>query len=220
MGKVGKHGTGKRGPEERKDGTGGTPGDTPGVGRGADGRGQGAQGETGEDVQGDGKSLGKALRLEPPTRDPIPDGPPKPKRGRGAPSKAERAEREAADRAAAAAALEQEAQFLIPLLVGFVVLPFDAIAVRRGNHWKLSPAERDAFTEATARIAVKYLPAFLLNYKEELAFLLILGGIVTCRIQKDTELDADRSRQLRGDGNPGERQNDASEAPSRSPHAG
>jgi hypothetical protein len=116
--------------------------------------------------------------------------------------------------------MEQEAQFLVPLLTGFVVLPFDAIAVRRGDHWKLSPAERDAFTEAVARIAAKYLPSFLLQYKEELAFLLILGGIVTCRIQKDTELDADRSRQLRSDGNPGVGENDVGKTASRSPHAG
>lgn len=171
----------------------------------------------GEPVRADANG-GK--QVAPPTRDPLPDGPPSPKRKTGRPSKIEKAAEEKAQLEAEVAQRETEATELAAIAGEALAIPFRLLAERRGEHWALSDTEKGQFSLAVSRIVVKYLPGFLLKYKEEAAFILISVAIFAPRLGKDKQLAAERSGTVRGDGHPRLREDDAGESHRRPAVAG
>lgn len=89
------------------------------------------------------------------------------------------------------AAVEPEVLFdpaLVSLLVG---IPFDLLAARRGEHWRLSDGEKDAIVPVLGRVLDKYLPSALGRFGDELALLTVLSIVVVPRIQRDAQIEAD-----------------------------
>jgi hypothetical protein len=102
-------------------------------------------------------------------------------------------------------------------------IPFDMLADWRGEHWRLTPKQGGDLSLAVCRVVVKYLPGFLMKYKEEFALIFVSAAIIGPRIVKDRELAAERQAGIgtvRGDGDPGERENDVSQAAGRNRLAG
>ena len=197
-------------------------------GHGPDGGGQGVDGEADKDGhkdRGSRRPLDEAVRpavvTSLPTPDPLPAGPPKPKKDKGGrPTKASIAENEREELAAATRQREAESKELAPLLSEILTCPFDVVAARRGDHWKLTSKERDQFSLATSRLCVKYLPGFFLRFKEEAMFLLLGVAIIMPRIREDRELARERDGMPRGDRNPGERQDNAGQVSPRAAGVG
>ena len=219
-GKGAKGGRKGSGPKDGKAERGRNPRGSAGDGGKSDSGAQDAVGTASKDSGEDRRPVGPALRLDPPTRDPIPDGPPQPKAKRGAPSKADKAERERVATQELVAQREMDAKSLVPYVGPLLAWPFEAMADKRGEHWRLQDKKRDELSFAALCVLLKYLPGFLLMYKEELMLLVVVGTIVAPRVAKDKELAADRSRKLRGDGDSGQRKDDTRKEAGRNPLAG
>jgi hypothetical protein len=72
-------------------------------------------------------------------------------------------------------------------------MPFDFIAARNGEHWKLTPAERAALVPVATRVANKYSPALLAKWADEAALATVLVVIIFQRVQVDNELKAKKA---------------------------
>ncbi len=237
---------GKREKDGRPDGGGGESPRTAEAGRGASGQARRVRGRASGKGQGSDRTAGQdgkdavrpgegAVRSEgndgtpgvgPPTPDPLPEGPPPSLKRRskgGRPSNEQRAADEKAQLATDSAEREREAQEISILASAALSLPFDFVAARRGDHWKLSDTERDQFGLAVSRVLVKWLPGLLLRFKDEAALVIVTAMIFVKRVREDQRLASEREREperkpetgsgaLRGDGLPGERKNDLSEA--------
>ena len=64
-------------------------------------------------------------------------------------------------------------------------MPFDFIAARNGDHWKLTPAEKAALVPVATRVANKYSPALLAKWADEAALATVLVVILYKRLQVD-----------------------------------
>ena len=69
----------------------------------------------------------------------------------------------------------------------FLAVPFDFIAARKGEHWKLSPEESAALVPLACKVANKYAPAMLARWADELALAAIAGMILLKRVNHDAE---------------------------------
>lgn len=83
---------------------------------------------------------------------------------------------------------EKEQQFAIVLTQAFdnlVTFPFDFLAERRGDFWRLSIDEKKSLSQATQGIANKYIPNILEKWSDELFFLVVLSVILYPRTLED-----------------------------------
>lgn len=80
----------------------------------------------------------------------------------------------------------------LPELVSW---PFDVVAARRGEHWKISTDEKRRLSNALAPVVNKYLPDWLTKYPEELVLGVVVLMIVGPRYKKDKEIEAKNERE-------------------------
>jgi len=64
---------------------------------------------------------------------------------------------------------------------------FDAVADRRGEHWKLSDDESERMADAYAALGQKYVPYMLAEHTVELTAVVVTGTIVLPRLQTDKD---------------------------------
>ena len=69
----------------------------------------------------------------------------------------------------------------------FLQVPFDFIAARKGEHWKLSPEELAALAPVAVKVSNKYAPELMKRWADELALSVILGMIFLKRVNLDTK---------------------------------
>jgi len=82
---------------------------------------------------------------------------------------------------------EEDVQ-LDPRVFGpLVAFPFDYVAARRGDHWKLAPEERTMLADLTASVASKYMGTLAARYGAELALATAIVTIVGARIMLDAQ---------------------------------
>jgi hypothetical protein len=73
--------------------------------------------------------------------------------------------------------------------IGSIIeLPFDYLAKRQGEHWKLSPEEKKKLAVLSNKISSKYLPLWLERYADEVSLILTVGTIVYPRYLMTQEL--------------------------------
>lgn len=72
-------------------------------------------------------------------------------------------------------------------------MPFDFIAARNGDHWKLTPAEKAALVPVATRVANKYSPALLAKWADEAALATVLIVILYQRVQVDDAIKAKKA---------------------------
>ncbi len=152
--------------------------------------------------------------------DPIKEGPPVKKRGRGAPSKIEKDAKALADAEKIAADRERDAKILVPYVKPLFAWPFEVMADKRGDHWRLTDENQDKLSYAGLVVLLKYLPGFMIQFKEEIMLLVVAGTIIATRVAEDKKLAASRSAKLRGDGDSGVGKDDPREEAGRNPLAG
>lgn len=70
-------------------------------------------------------------------------------------------------------------------------MPFDFIAARKGEHWKLSPEELAAVAPLAAKVANKYAPAILARWADEIALVSVFGIILIKRVNVDNAKSAE-----------------------------
>lgn len=69
-----------------------------------------------------------------------------------------------------------------------LAIPFDYIAARKGDHWKLSPEEKAALSPVTAKVLNKYAPTILSRWADEVALATVLSLVVIKRTNIDKEI--------------------------------
>ena len=74
-----------------------------------------------------------------------------------------------------------------------LAMPFDYIAARKGDHWKLSPEEKAALVPVATRVANKYSPALLAQWADEAALAVVLLVVIVKRTRMDHELEAKKA---------------------------
>jgi hypothetical protein len=160
--------------------------------------GGGEEGEEGRAVSG---------VLVPPTEDPLKtEAEPQPKK-KGRRSRAEiraqQARDEEAERVREAAELarlkkerEEQAAELAPVLAEIVAWPFDVVANRRGEYWRLEDDEKTKLALALSRVSCKYVPTFLARFEEEVALVIAAFTVVSVRVRKDIAENARKSPAL------------------------
>jgi hypothetical protein len=152
-----------------------------------------------------GLSQGAPEEGKPPIADPLAEGPDAAKRrpGQRGPDKGVRktkAEREQEQRARDKADLEVTAKMWAGDIRDIVGLPFEAVAARRGDHWKLSDDEKDRFALALSRVGAKHFPALLERFGEELSLGICFASLLYVRIKTDAaNIAAAKARQVSGE---------------------
>lgn len=73
--------------------------------------------------------------------------------------------------------------------------PFNYLANRRGEHWKLTKGESEQLGALTNRVAVKYSPEWLSAFGDEIALATLLGLVLLPRMQIDS-LEREKAEQL------------------------
>lgn len=72
--------------------------------------------------------------------------------------------------------------------IGMILaLPFDFMAARQGEHWRLSADEKKMIAPVAARVANKWVPAALAKFTDEIALISVLVMIVGKRARIDAE---------------------------------
>lgn len=140
---------------------------------------------------------------KPPIPDPLKDSPPtvetEPlgKKKTGRPRKADlEAKRQAEiDAAEAKKQADMICAAVADALPELVSWPFDVVAARRGEHWKISTDEKRRLSNALAPVVNKYLPDWLTKYPEELILAVVTLMIVGPRYKKDKEIEAKNERE-------------------------
>lgn len=174
------------------------------LGPGALLEGDGGAGGKGASPGVGGESAGEPGRLDaglsqaaekPPIADPLAEGPTPGKRrsGERGPDKGPRktkAEREQEERKRDKADLEVTAKMWAGDIQDVVGLPFEAIAARRGAHWKLTDEEKARFALALSRVGAKHFPALLDRFGEELSLAICFGALLYGRIKADAAIIA------------------------------
>lgn len=124
------------------------------------------------------------LRSEVVERGNAEDAPPKKKRGR--PSNAERLARGETIGSTPRKVAEPRPDFLpVETVVAMVALPFDLIAKRKGEHWKLSEEESKQIGTLTAKVLTKNVPEWLDKWGDEIALATVLGMAIVGRYMID-----------------------------------
>lgn len=163
-----------------------------------------AQGEGGSAHAEDSGTVEGRRRLvdgrEPPTPDPLKDGPPAKKPRRGRKSDAEKAQEAVDTIQAEKAARRARASQYVPAVVELVAWPFDVVAARRGAFWKLTPQESQRLAMSLSVVVEKWLPDFMLRFEEEIALGIILGAVLIGRVREDNVRETERAK-LRARGN-------------------
>lgn len=143
------------------------------------------------------------------------DGPPEKKPRRGRKSKAEKAQEEESAIVADKALRKQRAAQYAPAVEELLAWPFDIVAARRGEFWKLSPDEKKRLALALAVVMEKWLPDFMLKYEEEIVLAVLLSGVVIGRLREDERRNPKVVKRPRDNGTSEEREDYAS---AKNPH--
>ena len=176
---------------------GGSSGAEGGKGRARQGESGGGASSIGSKREGEGREpkrrLGRsAVKETPPTPDPLSDTPPSGKKRTGRKSNAQKAVEEAALRKRERAQLEEGAKILAPYIEGVLPIPFDIIAKKRGEHWKLKSSETEKVSFALAIIIEKHMPDFMFAWQDEIMLAVLLGGVVAGRLSIDAKAKEER----------------------------
>jgi len=86
---------------------------------------------------------------------------------------------------------EKEQKFALVITQAFsnlVKFPFDFLADRRGDFWRLKPAEEQSLVLATQGIAEKYIPDIIEAWSDELFFLITFSVIIYPRVMEDLKV--------------------------------
>lgn len=148
----------------------------------------------------------------PPTPDPLQDGPPEKKSRRGRKSKVEKAQEEIDALQLAKVERKQRAAQYAPAVEELLAWPFDVVAARRGDFWKLTPDEKKRLALSVAVVMEKWLPDFMLKYEEEIVLAVLLSGVVIGRLREDERRNPKVVKRPRDNGTSKEREDDASSA--------
>lgn len=77
-------------------------------------------------------------------------------------------------------------------LPGLLDMPFNAVAAKRGEHWKLDPKTRDALAGSLKGMMFDYLPLNLAKHMNALVFGTVLVAAVSSRYVEDVKLTRER----------------------------
>lgn len=78
---------------------------------------------------------------------------------------------------------------LDPAIVGMILdLPFGMLARARGDHWKLTDADKAMVCPPLAAVLDKYLPGAMGKFGPEIALLICTAAIIMPRMQTDAEI--------------------------------
>jgi hypothetical protein len=80
---------------------------------------------------------------------------------------------------------------LIPVetVIEIVALPFELIANRKGNHWRLQKQEKEQIGILANKVLNKYAPSWFAQYGEEIALATVLGMVLVVRVMEDIKLN-------------------------------
>lgn len=70
----------------------------------------------------------------------------------------------------------------------FIEFPFDYLAKRYGDFWKLSSDEKKKLTDLSNKVASKYLPLWLEQYADEIGLVVTFGIVIYPRYLMTKEL--------------------------------
>lgn len=200
----------------RKVQSAGKAGETGSVKRGADGGPGGNKGGASGDEETAGKGgPGGSLVEHPPTKDPLQKDSPPPSTGGKGKNKGGRPNKEAAAEKEALLVKEQKAEWLrkakenTPLVSELLCQLFDAIAERKGEHWKLKSKESERMATTLGVVVEKWLPDAAKRYEEEIALGMVVGTacVVRLRIDRDERAHRESQRSPRDNGDQTLRQN-------------
>ena len=74
------------------------------------------------------------------------------------------------------------------IIDSFIEIPFDFLAKRYGDFWKLSPDEKKKLSNLTSKVASKWLPLWLERYADEAALAFTFAVIVYPRYLQTKEM--------------------------------